>query len=86
MNDLLKESGFTEIAAELLAPRYRAEGMRDMAREMAREALIGRFGALSPDVLAAVNAADEETLKTIVGQVSTISLEEVRARLGLSAS
>lgn len=86
MNDLWQESSFTDIVEEFRRPQWEAAGRVEMAREMAREALEGRFGTLSPDVLAAVNSADEATLKGIVAQIIAISLEEVRARLGLSAS
>ena len=84
MNDLWQESSFTDIVAELKRPLWEAEGLAQGIREMAREALAGRFGALSADLLEAVNAADEVTLKTIVAQVTTISIDEVRARLGLA--
>ena len=86
MNDLWQESSFTDIVEEFRRPQWRAEDRAEMAREMAREALAGRFGALSADLLAAVNAANETTLKAIVVQLTTISMDEVRARLGLAPS
>jgi len=55
-----------------------------MARRMARIALEGRFGPLSDDLLAALQKADEATLRELVGHVSTETPEQVRARLGLS--
>jgi hypothetical protein len=51
------------------------------ARRMAQVALEKRFGPLSDDVLAAIQAADEATLEDVVG---SLSLEEARRYLGLS--
>ena len=76
IDDLIKESG--------LADEWIAEGERRMARRMARIALEGRFGPLSDDLLAALQKADEATLRELVGHVSTETPEQVRARLGLS--
>ena len=50
---------------------------------MALIALEGRFGPLSGDLRAAINAADEATLQEIVARIATETLDQVRARLGL---
>jgi hypothetical protein len=63
-----------------------ADAVRDhtakiTARRMTRVALERRFGALSEEVLAAIQAANEPTLEAVVG---ANTLEEARALLGLS--
>ncbi|HEY7358095.1 MAG TPA: hypothetical protein VH590_16560, partial [Ktedonobacterales bacterium] len=55
-------------------------------RELAQAALEGRFQTLSDDVIQALGTADEATLKAIVAHVSSDTLEQVRARLGLEPS
>src|SRR5579859_6539165 len=72
IEEIWKESSFAEAVTEITA------------RRMARLALEGRFGSLSDDVLAALKTADESTLEAIVSHSSTDTLEQVRARLGLS--
>jgi hypothetical protein len=52
-------------------------------RELAQSALEGRFQTLDADILQAIGTADEATLKAIVAHVSSDTLEQVRARLGL---
>ena len=47
-------------------------------------ALESKFGALSDDLLAALNTADQETLEDIVTHISADTLEQARARLKLS--
>jgi hypothetical protein len=53
------------------------------SRELAQAALEGRFHTLSADILQALSAADEATLKAIITHVSSDTLEQVRSRLGL---
>jgi hypothetical protein len=50
---------------------------------MTQVALEGRFGTLSADLLAALETASPETLEDIVAHISTDTLEQARARLGL---
>jgi hypothetical protein len=59
------------------------KGQEEGRRQMVRAALEGRFGTLSEDLLAALNAADEATLRDVVAHIGTDSLEQARARLGL---
>jgi hypothetical protein len=66
-----------------------AEAVRDHAakettRRMAQLALQGRFGTLEEDIHAALNKADVAVLEAIVAHIATDTLEQVRARLGLS--
>lgn len=61
----------------------KAEGMAEATRDLARIALESRFAPLDEDVTAAVAGADVETLREIVGRITTITLAEVRARLGI---
>ena len=82
MNDLINESSFTEVIEELRGPKWKLAGMREMAQGV----LESRFVSVPVDVLAALNAADEATLKALIPAISTESLEEVRARLGLNTN
>ena len=90
--EILKESTYVEVlmekwGPEILAKREaeaEAKGMREMAHRMARRAWESKFGALSADVLAALDAADQETLEDIVAHISADTLEQVRGRLKLS--
>lgn len=75
IHDLLNESSVADAFIE--------EGERRMARRMAQAALEGRFGRLSQEMQASVNAADELVLQEIVAHVATETLEQVRGRLGL---
>lgn len=75
IDDLLEYSSVAQAFVE--------EGERRMARRMALIALEGRFGPLSDDLRAAIEAADEATLQEIVAHIATESLDQVRARLGL---
>lgn len=88
IEDLLRESSFVDVVADLLRPEIkaegRAEGMREMAHRMVQRALESKFGALSDDLLAALNTADQETLEDIVSHISADTLEQARARLKLS--
>lgn len=81
IEEIWKESTFLEVAADILRPQLEAEGERKGERKMARVALENRFGPLSAEVLAAIQAADEATLEEVVG---SNSLEEARTHLGLS--
>jgi len=85
--DILRESPFLEELIDELQPEIKAEaeakGMAKGMRKMAQVALEGRFGALSDDMLAALEASSQETLEDIVGHISTDTLEQARARLGL---
>ena len=80
VNELWKHSS----VAQELKEEGREEGLTagrvEEAREMAQIALEDRFGALSADVLAALQSADEATLKKLI---VLKSLEDVRAQLGL---
>ena len=81
--EILKESTYVQALIEKWEPvilaRKEAEGMR----KMTQIALEGRFGTLSGDLLAALEAASPETLEDIAAHISTDTLEQIRARLGL---
>jgi len=72
LQDIIRESTFAQDLIE--------EGQHEMAREMARLALQGRYGPL----VAAVNAADDATLRALVEHLTTDAMSDVRARLGLT--
>jgi hypothetical protein len=71
IDELLNESSIAE------------EFIEEGARRMAVAALEGRFGPLSEDLHAAVRSADVTMLQDIVAHISSLTLEQVRARLGL---
>jgi hypothetical protein len=71
-SDILRESGLVKPILD------------QSARRMAIAALKLRFDPLPQDVVAAVNAADEATLQELVEHASNQSLDQLRARLGLS--
>lgn len=78
IDDILKESSFTEVMRILLAPEY--------ARMHARIALEGRFGTpLDPQIVAALETAEENVCEAILAHVSTDTLDDVRARLGIKS-
>ncbi len=62
----------------------RQEGVEEGMRQSVLGVLRGRFGELSPDLVAALSAAHQSTLETLLPDLATISLEELRSRLGLS--
>jgi hypothetical protein len=69
---------------DLLEDNSVAQYLREQGeRRMARVALEGRFGPLGADVVAALETADPDTLRTLVAHVTTDTLEQMRARLGL---
>ena len=92
LEDVLRESPFPKMLVDELHPEIRAEGkaegkaegMREMAYRMAQRALESKFGTLSEDMLAALDAANQETLEDIVTHISADTLEQARARLKLS--
>jgi hypothetical protein len=74
LEELLRDSSVSKF--------FIAEGKAEATRDLAQVALESRFSPLPDDVTAAVAGADAETLREIVGRITTITLEEVRARLG----
>ena len=87
MNDLLKESSFKDVMADLLRPELEAQLRPELKAEGMREVinatLESRFGPLPEDMQAALRAADETTLKALAAHLTTDSLAEMRTRLGL---
>ncbi|GEM_PF-3321863 len=76
--DFMKESP--------LYPILTKEARADERREAIREVLEGRFGPVSDEIIQALKAADEATLKTVTALAGVDTLEQIRARLGLSAA
>lgn len=76
---------FRDMMAEAEA-RGEARGKAEGLREAASLGLENRFGPLSADVQAALSQADEPTIKVILAHIATDSLEQLRARLGLSST
>ncbi len=88
IDDLLQESGMAQILIEEGRERGvaegKAEGLTEGMRQMARVALEGRFAPLGDDLLVALGAADEAALRDLMAHITTDTLAQTRARLGLS--
>lgn len=78
--DLFKESPLYQSLVKQAKEEGMAQGIAQGMREIAQSALESHFGPLSADVLQALSAADEATLKAVV---ASNSLEQVRQHLGL---
>ena len=76
LQDIIRESTFAQDLIE--------EGKVEGQREMARLALQGRYGPLADELVAAVNAADDATLRALVEHLTTDAMSDVQARLGLT--
>ncbi len=97
LEDLLRESSFTEVVADILRPEIKAEGRAEGLaegraeglaegraegmREAARKVLTKRFETIPEDLLTALHAADEATLNALLDYIVTDSLEQLRTRL-----
>ncbi|HZC76805.1 MAG TPA: hypothetical protein VE258_03610 [Ktedonobacterales bacterium] len=84
LQDIIRESSFAQDLIEEGKVEGKAEGQHEMVREMARLALQGRYGPLADELVAAVNAADDATLRALVEHLTTDAMSDVRARLGLT--
>ena len=88
LRDLWRESSFGEALRDLAKEEGREEGLQEGRQEgrqeLAQVALEGRFGMLSNDVVEALRAADDATLRAVVAHIATDSLEQARRRLGLA--
>jgi len=80
IDELVRQSSLFELAKE----EGKLEGKLEGGRAMVRVFLQGRFGAPHDDLIAALDAADEAMLHEIGMHAATESLEQLRARLGLS--
>ncbi len=84
VDELWEASSMGREYYEALKAEGRAERASAGMRKMARVALEGKFGTFPEDMLAALEIADEAALVTVVGHIASDTLEEPRARLGLS--
>jgi predicted transposase YdaD len=88
IDELLRESSiiqaFIEEGEAQGEARGKAEGEAAGERKMAQIAVEGRFGPLGEEAVAALGRVDEATLREVVAQSAMLTLEQVRARLGLS--
>ena len=80
--EILQEFPHFRMLMEEAETKGIAEGQRVLIQKMVER----RFGPLSQDVLAAINAAQTELLPELAIHAAADSLEQVRAYLGLSAS
>lgn len=79
LDELLRESSVSKYLYEEGKAEGKAEGMR----ELARVALESRFARLDQDISEAIAKADIETLRDLVSRITTVTIEEVRSRLGV---
>lgn len=77
IDDLLEDNSLVQVMIE--------RGIERGERRMAQTVLEARFGALSDDLVAALSAANEATLRALAAHIGTDSLADIRALLGLSA-
>lgn len=84
MDELLVESSIYQEALAKGKAEGLVEGQQRAARDMALAVLEKRFLTVSADLIAAIEAADEATLRALAGDFATESLEQIRARLGLN--
>jgi predicted transposase YdaD len=89
IEDLYKASSVTKEAYAEGEAKGRAEGAAENARRVARMSLERRFKLpLAPEIEEAIAGADEATLDSLVAEMienSSLSLDDVRQRLGLIA-
>jgi len=83
IENLLRESGMARLWRQAGKGKGRQEGERERAQQMARVAMEGKFGPLSAALVGAMERADAATLEAVVTRLTTETLEQVRARLGL---
>jgi hypothetical protein len=74
MEDLVRQSSIAEALID--------EGMSEGLRESVRLAVEGRLGALDEELRAAIERADQPTLRAVLTHIATDTPEQLRARLG----
>lgn len=79
--EILDESPLYQSWIREAMAKGKVEGKADGLREAARMVLEGRFGALPPELMAALNAADEPMLVALMTHVATGTIEQLYARL-----
>jgi hypothetical protein len=75
LRDILRDSS--------VAQGWFEEGRQEGQRELVRQALEDRFGAVEPDVLAALEKADAAALGALVVHLASDTPSQLRQRLGL---
>lgn len=87
LDDILRESSFAAALRDLWIEEGMEKGLEEgrveATRQLSRMALEERFGALSADMLTALETVDEATLQAVVVHLANESLPQVRQRLGL---
>lgn len=87
IDELLRESGMAEEFIREGMERGRQEGLErgrdETLRQSVRLALEGRFGTLEPELVAAIERADQAPLEQMLLHVATETPAQLRARLGL---
>lgn len=84
LDDLLKESSVASAWFEEGIEQGLQQGLQQGMRNTIRLVLEGRFGTLDEAVRAALDQADETLLADLSRHAGTDSLEQIRARLGMS--
>lgn len=84
IQDLLSESSFAGAVYDVGKVEGKTEGTTEGKRKLIRLTFEARFGSLSADVGQALAAASETSLESMATGLATESLDQIRARLGLS--
>jgi hypothetical protein len=78
-NEILESSPLYQTWVRDAAEKGREQGMRESVLAILRT----RFDELPPELIAAVSSANRRVLEDLLPHVSTDSLDELRARLGV---
>jgi hypothetical protein len=79
IEDILRHSS----VAQALIEEGRDEGLNEGMRESVRLVIEGQLGPLDDELRAAIERADQTTLRVVLAHVATDTPEQLRARLGL---
>jgi hypothetical protein len=87
-NEILESSPLYQQWMREWREKGRQEGIQEGIQVALRESMLAllqqRFGELPPDIVGALTSANRGTLEALLPDLLTISLDELRARLGLS--
>jgi predicted transposase YdaD len=83
--EILQEFPLFRMLMEEAEAKGMAEGKAEGERHLIRRMLERRFDTISPDVLAAINTAQPDTLPDLAIHAGTDTLEQFRVYLGLGA-
>jgi hypothetical protein len=81
INDLVRESGVAGALIDEAKREGRREGLDEGLREAVRLAVEGRPGPLDDAIRAAIERADQTTLRSVLAHIASDEPEQLRARL-----